>query len=324
MVLWEEAPKVILAGGIQVYSWGLYCMIGTLAATAAVIILCRASGTKKGTGQLLSVLGIGIGACVSRLLFCLLNLPGGTDMPFISWFNFTTGGFSLFGMIIGVFLAAGLCAKITGESPKSMLDIVSCAIPLFVSAERIGERLIEGFNVSRSVMDNQFPAGSFLSVEDPVYGTSVLATWLLGAVMSIILFLILTMMLFWKKRQAGDQWIVFLLLCGAGGVFLESLRYDYHMEYSFVYFQQIVAAGMLICGVIMAGKRSDGQKKNLFRTAIISLPVTIGFCAFSEFALDRLDISHHLLYFLMAAVLSVPVLLGVCLITKRKKGNETA
>lgn len=320
-MLWDEAPQTILAG-VQLYSWGLYCAIGAFSAAAGILVLCCASGTKKGTGILLAFLSVVFGIAASRLLYCLLSLPGGMEIPFAGWFDLTSGGYSMFGMIFGVFLAAACCAKITGEKPRLLLDIVSCSIPLFISAERIGERVIEGFNVSRPVM-NRFPAGTFLGLEDPVYGTSVLATWLVGAILSMILFLVLALMLLRKERRDGDQLIVFLLLCGAGGVILESLRYDYHMEYSFVYFQQILAALMLVSGVILAGKRGRGQRKPLFRAALISLPAAIGVCGFVEYALDRMDINQYILYGMMTAALAVPVLFGILLIT-RKKGKETA
>ena len=316
--LWDEAPRIEILG-VQVYSYGLYCAIGALMAAAAVLILSRGTGQKKGTGLLTACLGILCGTLGARVFFCVLDTIGGSGIPFADWCNLSTGGFSLFGMILGVFFAAWISAKVTGGETALLLDTVSCAIPLAIAAERIGERLIDGFDISRTVKD-VFPAGTFLAVENAFYGTSALATWLVSAALSIILFLVLTFSLLRKNHRNGDQWIMLLLLCGAGGVILESLRYDYHLEYSFVYFQQIIAALMLLWGLIQAGRR--GKRKGLFIAAILSFAAAAAICGGVEFALDRMNISHIVLYLVMTAALALPVTLGMILLTgKDAKGT---
>lgn len=317
--LWEEAPQTAVLG-VHVYSFGIYCALGSLAAATAVLILSRASGRKKGTGLLLATLSIFFGLAGARLFYCLLNHPGNGTMPFSEWFHLSTGGFSLFGMILGAFFAAWVCALLTGEKKTALLDITASALPLAIAAERFGERLFEGFDTSRSVMGT-FPAGTFLAVEDAFYGTSALATWLVSAISAVALFLILTFRLLRVNREDGDQWIIFLLLCGAGGVVLESLRYDYHLEYSFVYLQQVIAAILLVWGVILAGRR--GKRKRLFAAAIITLIIAVAVAGGVEFALDRLDINHILLYLIMTASLAVPVTLGLILLQRKGlKGTE--
>ena len=317
--LWADTPKTSFFD-IQVYSFGLHCAVGALAAAASILILCRASRKKRGTGILLAALSILFGLAGARLFFCLLNYPGREPLPFGIWFNITTGGFSLFGMILGVFAAAWICSRLTGEKRSSLLDITACSLPLMIAAERIGEKYFEGFDISRSVM-GMFPAGTFLAVKDELYGTYALATWLLSSILSILLFLILAFRLVNRKRKDGDQWILFLILCGAGGVVLESLRYDYHLEYSFVYFQQIIAALMLVWGVVLAGIHSG--KGNMFTAAVVSATAAIAACGGIEFALDRTSISHVLLYLIMITALAVPAALGLLLLNGRKKGNES-
>ena len=110
-----------------------------------------------------------------------------------------------------------------------------------------------------------------------------------------------------------------MMMCGAGGVILESLRYDHYLEYSFVCFQQIMAAVLLVWGVILAGIRNRGQNRGVFRAALISLPAVIAVCGGIEFALDRMSISHYVLYAVMLAVLAVPVTLGILLLRMREK-----
>ena len=75
-----------------------------------------------------------------------------------------------------------------------------------------------------------------------------------------------------------------------------------------------------IGGVILAGIRNRKAKKGILLAAIISLPVVIALCGGIEFALDRMSISHYVLYAIMTAALAVPVTLGIILLRKRERG----
>lgn len=328
MKMWEEAPQTEVFG-IPVYTFGLYVMIGMLCAVVCILILCRELKIKKGTAGILTFVSIASGLVFSRLCYCLARLVedlvgGGDILPFSAWLRVDIGGWSLYGMIFGVFLAARLVSMMTGEESGKLLDIISCALPLEIAAERAGEKVFEVFNISRPIAENQFPANTFLAVRDPVYGDSYLATYYYCAAAAMILFLTLVFMLTRSGRRDGDIWVMFMLLCGAGGIMLESLRYDNFMEISFVRLQQVAAAVLMVWGVIAAGRRNGGNRRNLFRTALISLPVTIGVSIWIEFALDKTTIPHVLLYTLMAVLLAVPVILGIRLLRERQKGKEAA
>lgn len=316
--MWEEAPKIEIFG-IQIYTFGLYCAIGAVCAVAAVFVLCRAEKLKKGTAAALSLLCLVCGTICSRLVFCLLNDVSIGGVPLQVWFRISGGGWSLFGMIFGAFAGARICAAASGENRNTLLDITAVALPLMIAAERYGERLTEGFNVSRQLQNGRFPEGTFLAVRDPYYeDVSFMATYLLCAAAAIILFFVLVFFMT-REREAGNAWILFMMLCGAGGVILESLRYDHYLEYSFVCFQQIMAAVLLVWGVILAGIRNHGSRRSLFMAALISLPAAIAVCGGIEFALDRMSINHYVLYAVMFADLSVPVTLGIMLLRKREK-----
>ena len=318
--MWEEAPRINLFG-TEVYQFGLYCMIGAACAIAAALILCRHEKLKNGTGSLLSLLSTAFGLLFSRLFYCVLFMISNAGFPLSAWPQITTGGWSMFGMISGVFAGAWLTAKIMKERTDALADIAACGLPLVIAAARFGEKLFEGFDVSRPLTGNAFPAGTFLAVRDPYYeDTSYLATWLLAAILAIVLFLILVFFLT-RERRAGDLRILFLLLCGAGGVLLESLRYDHFLEYSFVRFEQVLAALLLLWGILSAAARNRKQKA-LRICALVSLPVVVGAVIGIEFALDRSAVSHYLLYAAMILLLAVPVTLGILLLVKREK--ETA
>lgn len=329
MKMWEEAPQTEIFG-IPVYTFGLYCLVGALCAVVCIRILCGELKMKKGTAWVLSCASIVFGLVFSRLGYCVVRLigdliGGGGVLPVSFWFRLNTGGWSLYGMIFGVFIAARVTAAITKEPKRRLLDIVSCALPLAMAAERAGERLFEVFNISRSIPDGQFPANTFLAVHDAVYGDNYIATYDYCAVAAVLLFLLLVVMLTRGRTQEGDVWIMFMILVGAGGAVLESLRYDSFMELSFVRIQQAAAAALLVWGVIAAGKRGSGDRKRLFTAAAVSLPVAIGAVIGIEFALDKTSLSHVLLYVLMFVFVAVPVALGLkLLLGGREKGKEAA
>lgn len=320
MKMWEEAPITELFG-TQIYLFGLYCAIGIVCATAAIFVLCRANQLKKGTASLLSCASIIGGILVSRLIYCIGKSIINDEFPFSAWIHLSSGGWSLFGMITGVFCAAWICEKISKEKNRILLDVSACALPLVIAAERFAERLFSEFNISRELSPGTFPEGTFLAIQDT--DVSYMATYLLAAIASVILFIILVFFLTRDKKEDGDLWILFMILCGAGGILLESLRYDHHLEFSFVRFQQVIAAIFLVIGVVLAGIRNRGVHKGFFRTAVISLPLVIGACGGIEYALDRTTLSHYLLYLLMTVALAVPVTFGILLLRKREKGAET-
>ena len=191
-----------------------------------------------------------------------------------------------------------------------------------IMAERLGESRISGFDVSRTLPDG-FPQIPFLTVQDADYGVSFLATYHLAALLAAALFICMLLYILKGKRRDGDLWILFLLLCGAGGVLLESLRYDHFLEFSFVRFQQVLAAVMLAAGVALAVKRLGKAKSRLRTAALVSLALAVGAGIAIEFALDRTRISHSLLYLIMVAALAAPVIMGIRMMNKGKDTSET-
>ena len=110
-----------------------------------------------------------------------------------------------------------------------------------------------------------------------------------------------------------------LLLCGAGGILLESLRYDHFLEFSFVRLEQVAYGLILVFGVARAIR---SRKRGPAWPAIALTAAAIGVSAGVEFALDRTSISHPLLYAVMIAALALPV--GMALRGITGKGTERA
>lgn len=319
MKLLDGAITMTLAG-TEVYAFGLFCMIGAAAAAMAVWVLCRGYNMEKGNAGILTLMMLLCGFICSRLGFCLMNRSLGGMMPFSSWFRITEGGWSLSGMILGALAGSRIASAILQIPPKRGMDIAAGALPLMISAAKYAEDKIPDFDISRPLAEGSSAGAGFLTVQDK-YGT-YLATRRIGMVLAMILFLILVFTTIRKNRKDGDQGILFLLFTGAGGILLESLRYDHFLEFSFVRLEMVIYAVMLIWGLVLAVRQNKENRKVLCRTAIIAGVAAIGICGGVEFALDRTSMSHVILYVIMIAALAVPVVLG-CLLLSRK-GTEVS
>ena len=313
MNLIDEAV-IIEVLGIRMYAFGLYTALGTLFSMIVLSMAGRRLSLKKGTVPLTALCSILCGIIVSRVSFCLLNRELGQLTPLAFWPELSGGGWSMFGLIGGVFTGGFISARIARENTGIILDTLSLSILPLIAAERIAENRIEDFDISRP-LDNAFLSKSFLAVglDEPC-----LATYYVAAAVAIVLFIVLAFR-FVRNKQAGNLTIAFLLLFGAASIVTESLRYDRFLSISFVGLQQIAAALMLALGVILAVKRSGRPRSVPAIAAIISLPLMTGIIIGLEFALDRTTWNKILIYILMIFTVSIPATLGLFMLKNAKK-----
>lgn len=312
--MWEEASVISLFGK-DVYLWGLLCAVGTMCFLLVLLFTERNSKLTKGTWCLTGFLSLLLGVALSRVFYCLLDRSLGTRIPFHAWFRLDSGGFSMFGALAGVAIAAFLSARFTKQSFGAVADITLPAFLAFVAFERVGEHWIPDFGISRQ-LETEWLANSFLAVKGD-YGVSYLATYFFEAAAAISLLIILLADLK-KNTRNGNTALLFLLLFGAVQTLLESLRYDYHISISFVGLQQIFSFVLIAIATIILARRNMKAQKHLSVLASILLPVIIGLCVLLEFGLDRTAINKFLLYGIFVLLLCVPVFLGLRL---RKSEN---
>ena len=316
MNLLEEAV-IIEIFGLRVYAFGLYVMLGTVCSMIILGLLAKAFRLKPGTAPLTALFALAAGTICSRMAFCLLNQELGQMTPVSFWPQLAGGGWSMFGLIGGVFLGGWISARITKEKTARILDILSVSLLPTVIAERIAENRIGDFDISRA-LDSQLLANSFLAVGED---EPCLATYYVASAAALVLFLILLNRIL-RSRADGDTVIAFLMLFGAGAVVLESLRYDRFLSISFVGLQQIAAAVMLAAGVAIAFARGRKQKPRLGIAALISLPLMVGIVLGLEFALDRTTWNKILLYMVMILTVAVPAVMGLKLLNMNTEGNK--
>ena len=208
MNLIDEAVIVEILG-IRMYAFGVYVALGALCAAVVLAIAGRTLRLKKGTVPLTAVLGGICGMVISRLSFCLLNQELGMMTPVSFWPQLDGGGWSMFGLIGGMWLGGLISSKIMKEKTGKVLDALSLAMLPLIAAERFGENRIEDFDISRP-LDSTFLQGSFLAVGED---EPCLATYYVAAAVAVIIFLVLAFR-FVRKERAGAVTIAFLLLFG--------------------------------------------------------------------------------------------------------------
>ena len=316
MNLLEEAV-IIEIFGIRVYAFGLYVMLGTVCSMATLGLLAKTLRLKAGTGLLTALSALVCGIVCSRLAFCLLNQELGKLTPVSFWPQLAGGGWSMFGLIGGVFLGGWIASRLMKDNAGKILDILSVALLPAVIAERIAENRIEDFDISRP-LDNRLLAGSFLAVGED---EPCLATYYLAAAAALVLFVILLIRIS-KGGADGNTAVAFLLLFGAGAVVLESLRYDRFLSISFVGLQQVFAAVMLGIGVSLSFAQGRKRNPRLAIAAVISLPLMIGIVLGLEFALDRTTWNKILIYAVMILATAAPAVMGLMLLNKGTEGKK--
>ena len=316
MNLIDEAV-IIEIFGIRMYAFGTYIAVGALFYAAVLGITGRILGLKKGTVSLAALLAGLCGMAISRIVFCLLNQELGQMTPLFFWPQLNGGGWSMFGLICGIWLGGLICSKIMKEIPGRILDALSLAMLPLIAAERFGENRIEDFDISRP-LDSVFLQTSFLAVGED---EPCLATYYVAAAVAAVIFVILACRLA-RKERAGTVTITFLLLFGAASIITESLRYDRFLSITFVGLQQIAAALMLAIGVILSIRRSIRPKSALSAVAVASIPLMVGAVIGLEFALDRTNWNKLLIYLGMIIIVGLPAILGLKLLSQGKGTDE--
>ena len=307
MNLIEEAV-IIEVFGIRMYAFGAYTALGALLAVAVLALAGRALSLKKGTVSLTALFSMIFGLIISRISFCLLNMELGRLTPLSFWPQLSGGGWSMFGLISGVFLGGWISSKIAKEKTGSVLDALSMALLPMIAAERIGENRTEDFDISRP-LDSRILSGSFLAVGED---EPCLATYYVAAAAAIALFIVLVFC-FKRISRDGNLAVTFLLLYGSAAIITESLRYDRFLSITFVGLEQVMAAILLLIGVAVPAVRSRKRRKALSTAALISVFAAAGIAIGLEFALDRTTVSKILIYAVFILVIFTPAVLGMLL-----------
>lgn len=303
--------------------FGLLCAAAMLATLLAAGLWHRKQGVGYGVWVRLCALGIPLTWLGARLVYCLVNIPYYFDTvenPALM-LRFWEGGFSLYGAMGGMALAALLTAKWQRVSPAVLLDGLALGAPVGVIIERLAQT---GTSIGwgRYIQSEWLqPIGVTENLWHPVY--------LYQAAVTAILLLALLAWLGARRGAlvSGDLTLVFMTFYGCAEVVLESLCKDGHLTVrdGLVHMNQIIAIVLPVIALtvwsVRLAKKGDKKSQRATLWLVIAWVITlacIGIGIKQEFAVDR---NNNLIfdYAIMAA--AVAVIAGVAL-TIRRKANQ--
>ena len=314
---------------MSVFPYGLFAAAGVGCMLIAMLLTAPKRSFSKGTVTVFGLLAIPLSLVFSRLLYCVFQLNLFCDTYKNPWLMLCIwdGGYSIWGVIPALLLAAWLTAKMQRCSLRSLWDCVSLSSALLFAMLYAGEGRTElgiGKVIDAGFLTSAFP---FLVLEQKL-GVNVeyrLIVYRLQCLACVVLFLV--MLLSRRKSKAeGILALRFWSIFASMQIFWESLRDDGHMLFIFLRIGQ-VAAGIVLLWVLIDLSRC-------YRQACLHMPwfvwpvfvLCLGLIAALEFSLDgRLTIGTPSMvrdYGVMAAVCVILAALP-CLLTGKLKQNES-
>lgn len=314
---------------MSVFPYGLFAAAGVGCMLIAMLLTAPKRSFSKGTVTVFGLLAIPLSLVFSRLLYCVFQLNLFCDTYENPWLMLCIwdGGYSIWGVIPALLLAAWLTAKMQRCSFRSLWDCVSLSSALLFAMLYAGEGRTElgiGKVIDTGFLTSAFP---FLVLEQKL-GVNVeyrLIVYRLQCLACVVLFLVMLL----SRRKSKTEGILalrFWSIFASMQIFWESLRDDGHMLFIFLRIGQ-VAAGIVLLWVLIDLSRC-------YRQAGLHMPwfvwpvfvLCLGLIAALEFSLDgRLTIGTPSMardYGLMAAVCVILAALP-CLLTGKLKQNES-
>ena len=314
---------------MSVFPYGLFTAAGVGSMLIAMLLTAPKRSFSKGTVTVFGLLAIPLSLVFSRLLYCVFQLNLFCDTYENPWLMLCIwdGGYSIWGVIPALLLAAWLTAKKQRCSFRSLWDCVSLSSALLFAMLYAGEGRTElgiGKVIDAGFLTSAFP---FLVLEQKL-GVNVeyrLIVYRLQCLACVVLFLVMLL----SRRKSKTEGILalrFWSIFASMQIFWESLRDDGHMLFIFLRIGQ-VAAGIVLLWVLIDLSRC-------YRQAGLHMPwfvwpvfvLCLGLIAALEFSLDgRLTIGTPSMardYGLMAVVCVILAALP-CLLTGKLNQNES-
>lgn len=314
---------------MSVFPYGLFIAAGVGCMLIAMLLTAPKRSFSKGTVTVFGLLAIPLSLVFSRLLYCVFQLNLFCDTYENPWLMLCIwdGGYSIWGVIPALLLAAWLTAKMQRCSFRSLWDCVSLSSALLFAMLYAGEGRTElgiGKVIDAGFLTSAFP---FLVLEQKL-GVNVeyrLIVYRLQCLACVVLFLVMLL----SRRKSKTEGILalrFWSIFASMQIFWESLRDDGHMLFIFLRIGQ-VAAGIVLLWVLIDLSRC-------YRQACLHMPwfvwpvfvLCLGLIAALEFSLDgRLTIGTPSMardYGLMAVVCVILAALP-CLLTGKLNQNES-
>ncbi len=276
---------------LPVTAFAVWTAAGALLCCAVTLLRARAKGIGRDRTERFLLLSLILGVFCGHLAYTLARiLYVYYDYGMEAVLNPLSGGFLFFGALAGVALAAKLAGLKENRGFSRLLDAAAPGLMILIALCRLGEpSLSQGYGPQ---IENErlffFPLAFRPFEWDEWYFALYLAEalWALGCAC----FLLLNK----KKRAAGQETLMALILYCAAQIVFESLRRDITAKWLFVRVSQllsVVALGLTLLVCMLLRRRFRVGRFLLFL-------VFTGGCVALEFALDKpLMLGDRAIYF---------------------------
>ena len=242
--------------GMRVYPYGL----AVAAAAALALGLARArfrrAGIKSGSLSWFAALALPLCFLGARLGFCLAALDWVSQQGWSFFFDFSRGGYMLYGALAGGLLALALTARIGGDRLARMADALSVPTLLLIALGRLAEGLAgQGYGWSIEDWFSGDYGMSLLTLEDAsffcrfpfgvadMYDSYRWAVFVFEALVALALALAVRRA---TVRRDGGRAVLAVLCYAASQELCESLRQDAVLRWGFVRINQVLGAVVVL------------------------------------------------------------------------------
>ena len=283
--------------GLTLYPYGL-AVAG--AAVIALLLACLSFRKSRLDINLLSwfaPLAIVLGLLGARAGFCLAALDWVSQDGPGFFFQFSRGGYMLYGALAGCMLALWIACRICKAPVAPAADALAVPAMVMIALCRLAEGLVEqGYGWC---IEDWFTEDSGMSLfvwEDPsllcrfpfgvadFYGSYNWAVFVFEALVAIGIAVVLARL---TVKRNGGRAVMMVLLYAATQILCESLRQDSVLRWGFVRVNQVIGA-VLIAGVLvlcfcLTKARNVRQFARSFGLMLLGMGVVI----LMEFALEK-------------------------------------
>lgn len=244
-------------------------------------------GLRADTAGIFALLSLPLGLLGARAFYCLARISFYLEIGAENMLRLFDGGYALWGAAGGAALAALMTAKITGQKCAAILDALAAPGALTIALCRFAE-FFSGEGIGMYVENESFWRFPFAVCNE--YGEWYWAVFLLEGAAALAIFLVLLLQ---KRRAAGEEAKIFLILYCACQILLESLRRDNFLRWLFVRVSQLTAvlvlAGLMMPALIPWLRRPRDRRMPPARMAarLGIFLLCIGISIWMEFAIDK-------------------------------------
>lgn len=283
--------------GIRVYPYGLAVAGAALICLLFSRRLIRQRRLKDETLTVFAAWCIPLSLLFSRLLYCLICMDGFARSGIAYFFHFTSGGYTLWGAMLGGGLAVCIASVRTGQSCGGIADAFAAPAMLMVALCRLAEGLVgQGYGWYVEDWFDPMSGMSLLHPEDydfflrfpfaiqDMYEEWCWAVFVIEALLALCICILLLRS---KGKREGILALNALLMLASAQILCESLRQDAVLRFGFVRVNQIIGALIVVFILAYGCVRLPDRRPAPLLFAGCGTILCIALIVAMEFALEK-------------------------------------